>query len=402
MNTARQNGKNSRRRMKVRTIHLPSLCRLRATLRLLLSRRPLPGETREHLQSAMQWLCRAQDVTGNGGISYGYGFSEGWLPAYPETTGYTIPTFLRYASFTGENGYIQRALAMADWELTVQAPDGGFAGGHIGSSGSRSSVAFDTGQILQGFVAIYRQTGREKYLRAAEHAGNWLIEQLSEEGTWRDVLPNQDQARQRAYNARTSWALLELAEATLHEQYRAAAQRSLGWTVRCQLPNGWFRENSFEVGRPALTHTIAYVLEGLLESWGYLQEPCLLEATLRGAEELRKQFECRGRLPATFAENWESQDSYSCLAGCAQTSVVWFRLFEVTRQNRFLDAAQRMNQYLKTVQIPTGIDPSAEGGIPGSYPVYGAYECLRLPNWAAKFFADAMLAEARLNAEDRK
>lgn len=386
----------------LRTIHLPSLRRLRATLQLLSSRRPLPGATREHLRSAMQWLCRAQDATGSGGISYGYGFLEGWLPAYPETTGYAIPTFLRYANLTGENAYIDRALAMAEWELTVQGADGGFAGGHINSRGSRASVAFDTGQILQGLVAIYRQSGREKFLRAAKHAGNWLVEHMSEEGTWRDVLPHQDRPRQRAYNARTSWALLEIAEVTRHERYRAAAQRSLVWTGRCQSPNGWFRENSFEVGRPALTHTIAYVLEGLLESWSYLQEPSLLEATLRGAEELRKQFERRGRLPATFAENWESLDTYTCLAGCAQTAVVWLRLFEVTRQNRFLDAAQRMNQYLKTVQIPAGIDPSAEGGVPGSHPVYGAYERLRLPNWAAKFFADAMITEIRLSAGDRK
>src|SRR6267154_4038335 len=133
MNTANQNGMNIHGKMKLRTIHLPSLCRLRATLQLLSSRRRLPGETQVHLQSAMQWLCRAQDATGNGGISYGYGFLEGWLPAYPETTGYAIPTFLRYASFIGEDSYVKRALIMAEWELTVQATDGGFAGGHIGS-----------------------------------------------------------------------------------------------------------------------------------------------------------------------------------------------------------------------------------------------------------------------------
>jgi len=402
MNTARQSGTNIRHRMKLRTMQLPSLGRLRATLRLLSRRRPLPGETQEHLRAAMQWLCRAQDATGNGGISYGYGFLEGWLPAYPETTGYAIPTFLRYASFIGEDSYVKRALIMAEWELTVQATDGGFAGGHIGSDTSGPGVAFDTGQILQGLMAIYRQGGSDKFLRAAERAGNWLIERLPDEGSWHDVLPYQRQPRQRAYNARTSWALLELAETTKQERYLTAAQRSLAWTVRCQLPNGWFRENSFEAGRPALTHTIAYVLEGLLESWNYLQEPCLLEATLRGAEGLRKQFDRRGALPATFTKNWESWDRYSCLAGCAQTAVVWFRLFEVTKQKRFLDAAQRMNQYLKTVQIPAGIDPSAEGGIPGSYPVYGAYERLRLPNWAAKFFADALLAEARITAGNGK
>jgi uncharacterized protein YyaL (SSP411 family) len=374
---------------------LPLLYRIGTTLRLLSQKRPRPVETEKHLRSAMQWLCRAQDAAGRG-ISYGYGFLTGWWPAYPETTGYAIPTFLRYARFTGDKDYVERARSMAEWELTLQTEDGGFAGGHIGSNGSHPGVAFDTGQILQGLVAIYRETGDETFLRAAERAGKWLVLHLPEEGAWRDALPNQQQARPRAYNARTSWALLELAEVTKCEQYRAAGQRSLAWVLNCQLSNGWFRENSFKVGRPALTHTIAYVLEGLIESWSYLQKPRLLEATLLGAEELRKQFERRGGLPATFAENWESFDRYSCVTGCAQTALVWLRLFEVTGEKRFRDAARRMNQHLKTVQIPSGTDPSAEGGIPGSHPIYGAYEPLRLPNWAAKFFADSMLAEIQL------
>jgi hypothetical protein len=401
MNAAKQDRPNIPSRMRRRAIHLPSLNQLKTTFQFLSSRRARPGKTQDHLRSAMQWLCRAQDATGNGGISYGYGFFEGWLPAYPETTGYAIPTFLRYARLTGEKDYSERARTMAEWELTVQAPDGGFAGGHIGGNGSRPGVAFDTGQILQGLVATYRETGREDFLRAAERAGTWLVEHLPEDGAWQDITPNQHQPRPRAYNARTSWALLELAETTKRELYRAAAQRSLAWTLRCQKPNGWFCENSFKVTRPPLTHTISYALEGLLESWSHLQEPCLLEASLRGGEELRKQFERRGVLPATFAGNWESWDSYSCLAGCAQTAVVWFRLFEVTGEKRFLDAAMRMNRYLKIVQIPPGIDPLVEGGIPGSYPLYGAYERLRLPNWAAKFFADAMLAETRLTTGEQ-
>ena len=52
-----------------------------------------------HLQGAIDWLCRAQDVRDGkddqGGVSAGWSFEDGWLPGYPETTGYIIETFLR-------------------------------------------------------------------------------------------------------------------------------------------------------------------------------------------------------------------------------------------------------------------------------------------------------------------
>ncbi len=36
--------------------------------------------------------------------------------------------------------------------------------------------------------------------------------------------------------------------------------------------------------------------------------------------------------------------------------------------------------------------PAVRGGIAGSFPIYGAYERLKYPNWASKFFIDAILA----------
>ena len=37
-----------------------------------------------HLRVTMEWISRAQDVTGCGGVSGGYHFSRGWMPPYPE------------------------------------------------------------------------------------------------------------------------------------------------------------------------------------------------------------------------------------------------------------------------------------------------------------------------------
>ena len=71
----------------------------------MLESRHQASETGIHLQAAMEWLMLAQDQTGNGGVSAGFGRS-GWRPDYPETTGYTIPTFLNYRHLTSDGALL--------------------------------------------------------------------------------------------------------------------------------------------------------------------------------------------------------------------------------------------------------------------------------------------------------
>ena len=55
----------------------------------------------DHLRAAIDWLCLAQDVRDDkpdaGGVSAGWSFEDGWLPSYPETSGYIVETFLAAA-----------------------------------------------------------------------------------------------------------------------------------------------------------------------------------------------------------------------------------------------------------------------------------------------------------------
>src|SRR5262249_26020243 len=106
---------------------------------------------REHLEATMEWLCRAHDAAG-GGVSAGSSLAKGWLPSYPETTGYLIPTFFDYARFSGNNEFRQRACAMADWELDIQLVSGAVpqCGAPDGSK-SAEPAAFDTGQVILGW-----------------------------------------------------------------------------------------------------------------------------------------------------------------------------------------------------------------------------------------------------------
>ena len=62
-----------------------------------LSRQPVHTDA-VHLKATINWLCRAQDQRmgqkDQGGISAGWSFEDGWLPSYPETSGYIIETLL--------------------------------------------------------------------------------------------------------------------------------------------------------------------------------------------------------------------------------------------------------------------------------------------------------------------
>src|ERR1700726_541193 len=59
----------------------------------------------EHLGAAIDWLCLAQDVRNGmpdaGGVSAGWSFEDGWLPSYPETSGYIVETFIAAARVLG-------------------------------------------------------------------------------------------------------------------------------------------------------------------------------------------------------------------------------------------------------------------------------------------------------------
>ena len=56
-----------------------------------------------HLDAAIDWLCHSQDVTGTCGSAATYNLLLGWEDAYPETSGYIVPTLFRYVDCAGAN-----------------------------------------------------------------------------------------------------------------------------------------------------------------------------------------------------------------------------------------------------------------------------------------------------------
>ncbi|RFC39552.1 MAG: Squalene-hopene cyclase C-terminal domain-containing protein [Candidatus Nitrotoga sp. CP45] len=345
-----------------------------------------------HLAGVIDWLCRAQDIRDGqpdaGGVSAGWSFEDGWLPSYPETTGYIIETFLAANKVLERPDLEKRARRMIDWELSIQQNDGAFPG-HFGEAGSRP-VIFNTGQIMHGMLAGYLQLGRQECLAAAVKAGLWLIRQQDADGCWHRFEHNDVP---HVYNTRGTWALAATGLIANEPELTQAARRNLDWALTQQTTSGWFCTNAFTPDKAPFTHTIAYAIRGFLESGILLEDERYLSAALAAARGMARVQRADGWLAGTYTDNWIPCANYSCLTGVAQMSLNWTRLAQDGNAPEFRENARRAIGYVKRAQRLDDADEVARGGIAGSSPIWGDYSRFEYPNWAAKFFADALMMD---------
>ena len=365
----------------------------RLILRDLVSKSPQPSEPLNHLRGAIDWLCRAQDARDGkadaGGVSAGWNFEHGWLPSYPETSGYIVETFIAAARTLDRPELLARANRIVDWELSIQHADGAFPG-HFGEPGSHP-VIFNTGQIMHGLLAASRQPGRtQECLEAAVRAGRWMARQQDADGCWRKFEHNDTP---HTYNTRATWALLATALVSGDAELEAAAVRNLDWALAQQRESGWFANNAFLPGHKPFTHTIAYAIRGFLECGVLLGREKYVNAALAAATALARVQRADGWLAGTYDERWSAGATYCCLTGVAQMSIDWTRLAQETGRAELRDNARRALAFVERQQRLSDADPVVRGAIAGSAPIWGDYARFEFPNWAAKFFADAVMMD---------
>jgi uncharacterized protein YyaL (SSP411 family) len=347
-----------------------------------------------HLKAAMSWLARAQDACNGKGVSAFFYMNNGWDVAYPETSGYIIATFLEYARIYEDVSFYERAIQIGDWEIEIQTNGGG-----VLSNPKNSHVrVFNTGQVMLGWCTLYELTKENKYLEAACKAADFLCNCQEENGTW---IQN-TYCGPRTYHARIDWALLRVYLHTGNNVYLQAAMKNLQWVIEQQNANGWFENCGFHNDNPIM-HVIVYTLRGLLESNALnideVKNLGILEKIIKTAGKLNEYIVntplrgLTGLIPTSFQNNWITADAHSCLTGNAQYAVFLYRLSQLTQDNSYALIADSIVSTLKRNQ---NLSTSAAfknicGAIPGSYPFYHGYCANSFPNWATKFFADAVL-----------
>ncbi len=342
----------------------------------------------ETLNSVLRWILNAQRP--DGGIAAYYSLLTGYSESYPEVTGYIVPTLYDFARANNDNRAAVAADRATAWLISLQMPTGAFPGGLHGSEPQAS--VFNTGQILQGLVRAHFETRRLEIRAAAVAAGDWLMNVQQVDGSWSG--PGAYQQASHTYYSMVSWALAELSEHVSDRQYGLAAEKNLDWVLSHFQPGGWIDGINLR-SHPTYLHFIAYVLQGALEGAILLRRDDAIQSVANSSWVLLRKFETNKFLPGAYETDFRSGHRFTCLTGNAQMSCVWLRLFEVTGDLRYLNAALKMNEMLKQL-IPARGPRGIAGGVSGSYPTWGRYQPLRNISWGGKFFADALLLEHRL------
>ena len=345
---------------------------------------------RAHVRAAADWLGRSQDAAACGGSAAYWAPLVGWADPYPETTGYIVPTLWRCADVFGQAAYGERARNMADWLVSIQSAEGWFAGGTWRADGRGSPSVFNTAQILFGLVEAAARTGNQAYRIGADRAAAWLVRTQDERGHW--SFGNYREGYQPSYYAHVAWPMALYSVRFGDENTERAARRTLDQVMTTRTDKGTFTHWAFAPNRPAFTHTMAYTIQGLLESALLLGAwERYGEAAYDSAERLLRRYEIDHRLGGAYDLAWKGVIWYRCLTGHCQLASTWLRLYRHTSDARFLNASVRaLDEVCRLQRVSRGGD-GVRGAIAGSQPSYGRYMTFRYPNWAAKFFIDAML-----------
>jgi hypothetical protein len=356
-----------------------------AAVRSLIRYRQPMQDFDQHRDLAVSWLLTAHAIGGDGGVPAFYDLlRDVWMPSYPETTGYIVPTLLKYAEGRGSEDVRRVGLEMAEYLLQTQMP----AGAIRGWSADSPPYVFDTGQVLFGWLAALRETGDERYREALVRSADWLVAQQEPRGYWTRY---QYGGHVKVWDVRVAWPLLLVGQALDQPAYTAAGHRCLDWALTHQEDDGWFRHSSLEPGRPSVTHTIAYTVEGFLGSGLLCGDEGYVQAARRAADALLARQHSDGRLSAYWSPGWQPLGGFSCLTGNAQMALCWLRLHQHTGDERYMEAGQRALAFVASTQCLDGRWSPIRGGIAGSWPVWGRYLRWCYPNWATKFFLDALM-----------
>ena len=342
----------------------------------------------ESIKLALEWF--KESLNENGGSSAGYDLvKKVFLPSYPETTGYWIKTLIRlkkqrskifYSVFQDDKIFED----LISWLLSIQKNDGSFPGSY-GDFKNQPSIIFNNGQILLGLIDYYLDKNDEILLKKIINCADWLVNMQESDGSWK-----KNTNVQYSSNTRTALALLQLSKITSDKKYQDASNMNIKYSLNLQNRYGIFEKNGFDNLNSYYTHTIAYSIRGLLECAIIQENKNWIAHAKQGFDALLSSIENDGFLSAKIKDEATPMSDYVCLVGNCQLSIVGFKLFNIFHKERFLNYSNLLLDFVRRTQIISG-DNNINGGILGSWPINGHYNSFRIPNWAGKFYIDALM-----------
>lgn len=335
----------------------------------------------EHAHSAVNWLINSNKIVEGDGFPHSFHFFRGWMPPYPETTGYIIPTLILSADKFNTNPATHEIHRSWDWLKKIQSDEGYF------TDLQGNPQVFDTGQILIGANFLYRN----KIINTADTIRNscdWLVKQQSCNG---EFITNSYNRVPHTYYSRVAAALMEAGILIECDKYFDSGLKLLEWVIQNQNKNDWIENMSFSNDYP-YSHTMIYTLEGLFAGYIFTGDTRMLNSIIAFANKLLKSIsETGGIIRSQYNNEFLPVTDEICITGLCQWSALCFRLDSLGHSNFRKQGITSLDR-AKRLQIKS-INKLINGGLPGSQPSYGKYMRFSIPNWGVKFFIDALIAE---------
>lgn len=356
-----------------------------------------------HILSALDWLKRAQDSTKDGGVSGRFLLNKGWTDSYPETSGYIIPTLIEVGELYKDPDCKARCKNIVDFLYSVQMDCGAFPGGEHNPCVKSHPIVFNTGQIIIGLVAWYNLTRDKRALESLDRACKWLVEVQEDDGSWKRFTYG---TIATAYHTRVAWPLAMYGKLVGDDKSLRSADRFIEWVLRgANSESGWvakmdFADENHESNR-SITHTLAYTYRGLLEYAMITGRQDITDLVGVASGNMIDRFEQHDYLSGIMDSNWNNREPFTCLTGNCQLSIIWLKLYQLNNDTRFLKSATKLLDVVKRYHSLTSSSAGIRGGISGSAPIWGQYIKYGYPNWAVKFFIDALILLNRVTGQLR-
>lgn len=291
-------------------------------------------------EKAIQWML--DNIVDHGGIRAMSSLSH----AYPEVTGYFIPTMMEY-------GYHQEAIQAAKWLMTYQSEDGGFRGTE-GTINEHREFAFDSGQILRGLLAVKDEAEIKTLVwKSIEKTCDYLCSQMLDDGKGGYVIQY----------AAGGYIVEPIMIYTLPPLRQAAEwMKRNDWMSAVDNCLAYYMGHSDFLKNGTLTHFLAYQMEALIE----LGNAERIDDTMA---YLMQQEAVHGFVPGCAGAQW------TCTTGVAQIAKCCF----LTGRYEF---GEKILLQLEKYQLATG-------GFWGSYGPDADYFPSVEISWAVKYFLDA-------------
>lgn len=269
-----------------------------------------PQPYAEMAAAAHRWLLRSGIRSRNGAASWRGAVHRAFdatrgalLPPYPEITGYAVQFHLR-SSGDAADADMNAARESGEWLLSIQANDASPVPGAFPYSVDQGGVhggyfTFDTAIIGHALLDLAEATGDDRYRAGAARAARWVLRQQRAHGGFgagaAGARPVSWASDDNCLHGKLALFLGRMWRAEGTAAYRAGALALLRWLATLQRADGGImtaRGSDY-----VFAHAHCYAVEGMLAGAVILGERQYLENAARGAAFLASVQSAGGGVP---------------------------------------------------------------------------------------------------------